>query len=41
MSKRWDKISCQVVYNVKSIVKQLVYEHIWILFLNVQKCELM
>lgn len=41
MSKRWDKISCQVVYNVKSIVKQLVYEHIWILFLNVQKRELM
>lgn len=41
MSKLWDKISCQVFYNVKSVVKQLVYEHKWILFLNVPKPELM
>lgn len=32
MSERWDKIFCQVFYYVKSIVKQLVYKHIWILF---------
>lgn len=41
MSKVWDKISHQVFYNVKAVVKQLIYEHKWILFLNIQKPELM
>ena len=32
---------CQVLYYVKSIPRQFIYKHKWILFLNLQKSELM